>query len=92
MRNFRIRRVVYPDLIACAGNLRGRRPKGEIAVSPFGNPQEFGLDVRGFTGGGFTSYFVVLVDGIQVNDVDSGLVDWNLLPLDRQPQMRLKLH
>ena len=25
----------------------------------------------------------MLVDGVQVNDVDSGLVDWNLLPLDR---------
>ena len=61
---------------------------GLHSFSPFGNPQEFGLDVRGFTGGGFTSYFVVLVDGVQVNDVDSGLVDWNLLPLDRRPPTR----
>jgi iron complex outermembrane receptor protein len=63
---------------------------GLHGFSPWGNPQDFGLNVRGFTGAGFTSYLVVLVDGAQVNDVDSGLVDWNLLPLDRISRVEIQ--
>ena len=50
--------------------------------SQWGNPYDFGLDGRGFTGGGQSSYVLLLVDGIPVNNLDSGLVDWNLVPLE----------
>ncbi|HEX7119578.1 MAG TPA: TonB-dependent receptor [Longimicrobiales bacterium] len=39
------------------------------------------LVVRGFYGGGEAEYVVVLVDGMPVNDVQSGLVAWDAIPL-----------
>lgn len=37
--------------------------------------------VRGFYGGGEAEYVVVLVDGRPINDVQSGLVAWDAIPL-----------
>lgn len=42
------------------------------------NPQ---VNIRGFYGGGEAEYLTVLVDGIPVNDLENGLVSWNMLPL-----------
>ena len=38
--------------------------------------------VRGFYGGGEAEYVLVLVDGRPVNDVETGVVDWELVALD----------
>jgi len=40
------------------------------------------VGVRGFYGGGEAEYLKVMVDGIAVNDLENGLVNWNLIPLD----------
>jgi len=37
--------------------------------------------VRGFYGGGEAEYLLVLVDGKQLNDVETGLLNWNSMPL-----------
>lgn len=37
--------------------------------------------VRGFYGGGEAEYVLLLVDGRPVNDVEAGVVDWELVPL-----------
>ncbi|MCB9211034.1 MAG: TonB-dependent receptor [Ignavibacteriales bacterium] len=37
------------------------------------------LSLRGFNGGGEAEYISVFVDNIQINDVETGLVDWYLL-------------
>lgn len=50
------------------------------------NPQ---LSVRGFYGGGEAEYLTVLVDGIPVNDVETGLVDWNQVPVDQVQKIEL---
>jgi outer membrane cobalamin receptor len=39
------------------------------------------VSARGFFGGGEADYVLMLVDGIPVADVESGLVDWSLVPL-----------
>ncbi len=41
-----------------------------------------GATVRGFYGGGEAEYVLVLVDGRPVNDVETGVVDWELVALD----------
>lgn len=54
---------------------------GVFTVSSDGmglNPQ---VNIRGFYGGGEAEYLTVLVDGIPVNDLENGLVSWNILPL-----------
>lgn len=38
--------------------------------------------VRGFYGGGEVSYLLVLVDGKPQNNVETGLVNWNALPME----------
>jgi outer membrane receptor protein involved in Fe transport len=35
---------------------------------------------RGFFGGGEAEYLVLLVDGVPVADVESGLIDWSVVP------------
>lgn len=42
------------------------------------NPQ---VSIRGFYGGGEAEYLTVLIDGIPVNNLENGLVSWNLMPL-----------
>lgn len=39
------------------------------------------VSARGFYGGGEAEYNIVLLDGLQINDLETGLVDWNLVPL-----------
>jgi outer membrane cobalamin receptor len=39
------------------------------------------VSARGFFGGGEADYILMLVDGVPVADVESGLVDWSLVPL-----------
>jgi outer membrane cobalamin receptor len=36
---------------------------------------------RGFFGGGEADYVLLLIDGIRVGDVESGLVDWSTVPI-----------
>lgn len=46
---------------------------------------------RGFFGGGEAEYITLLVDGIPVNDAESGLADWRLIPsfmIDRVEAVR----
>ena len=38
------------------------------------------VSARGFFGGGEAEYVVLLVDGVQVSDAESGLVDWSAIP------------
>jgi outer membrane cobalamin receptor len=38
------------------------------------------VSVRGFFGGGEADYTLLLVDGVPVSDVESGLVDWTVVP------------
>ena len=38
------------------------------------------LTVRGFYGGGESEYVTLLYDGMLVNDVENGIINWNLLP------------
>jgi vitamin B12 transporter len=36
---------------------------------------------RGFFGGGEAEYLVLLIDGMRVADVESGLIDWSVVPV-----------
>lgn len=38
------------------------------------------VSARGFFGGGEADYILLLVDGVPVADVESGLVDWSVVP------------
>ncbi len=50
------------------------------------NPQ---ISLRGFYGGGEAEYLTVLIDGIPVNDLETGLVGWNQIPLNQIKQVEL---
>jgi outer membrane receptor protein involved in Fe transport len=39
------------------------------------------VSARGFFGGGEAEYILLLVDGVPVADLESGLVDWSLVPV-----------
>jgi outer membrane receptor protein involved in Fe transport len=38
------------------------------------------MSARGFFGGGEAEYVLVLVDGLPIADIESGLIDWSLVP------------
>jgi len=38
------------------------------------------VSARGFFGGGEAEYLLLLVDGVPVGDVESGLIDWSVVP------------
>lgn len=40
------------------------------------------VSTRGFYGGGEAEYILVLVDGKPINDLETGLVNWNLIPMN----------
>ncbi|MFH0735415.1 MAG: TonB-dependent receptor [bacterium] len=40
------------------------------------------LTTRGFYGGGESEYVTLLYDGMLVNDVENGIINWNLLPIN----------
>nr|NQU90232.1 TonB-dependent receptor [Bacteroidota bacterium] len=50
------------------------------------NPQ---ITLRGFYGGGEAEYLSVLVDGMQINDLQNGLVSWNMIPLNQVGKLEL---
>ncbi len=37
------------------------------------------INIRGFRGGGEAEYLAVFIDNIQINDIETGLVDWSLM-------------
>ena len=39
------------------------------------------LNARGFFGGGEAEYNIVLIDGMPLNDLENGLVNWSMIPL-----------
>ncbi len=50
------------------------------------NPQ---VSVRGFYGGGEAEYLTVLIDGIPVNDLETGLANWNQIPIGQIQKVEL---
>ena len=50
------------------------------------NPQ---VSLRGFYGGGEAEYLTVLIDGIPVNDLETGLVSWNQIPISQVNKVEL---
>jgi outer membrane receptor protein involved in Fe transport len=50
------------------------------------NPQ---ISIRGFYGGGEAEYLTVMVDGIPINDLESGLANWNQVPLNEINRVEL---
>ncbi|HXO20923.1 MAG TPA: TonB-dependent receptor plug domain-containing protein, partial [Thermoanaerobaculia bacterium] len=65
-----------PELLEAAG--------GGFHVYDFGGAGTFSaVDLRGFYSAGETSYAIVQVDGMAVNDLDTDAVDWNLVDLAR---------
>lgn len=50
------------------------------------NPQ---VSIRGFYGGGEAEYLTVLVDGIPINDLESGLANWDQVPLNQIEKVEL---
>lgn len=45
--------------------------------------------IRGFYGGGEAEYLKILVDGIPSNDLESGLANWNQIPIDQIEKIEL---
>lgn len=54
---------------------------GFFVVNKDGLGREPIVGTRGFYGGGEAEYFLVLVDGIKINDVENGLVNWSFVPV-----------
>ncbi|MCK9270238.1 MAG: TonB-dependent receptor [Bacteroidales bacterium] len=50
------------------------------------NPQ---ISIRGFYGGGEAEYLTVMVDGIPANELESGLANWNQIPLNEISRIEL---
>jgi iron complex outermembrane receptor protein len=64
-----------PDLL--------RRESGISVTNLSTNPASFTVEARGFNNGGSAgSSVLVLVDGIRVNEADSGINDWALIDMD----------
>jgi iron complex outermembrane receptor protein len=64
-----------PDLL--------RRESGVSVTNITTNPTSFTVEARGFNNGGSAgSSVLVLVDGIRVNEADSGITDWALIDMD----------
>jgi iron complex outermembrane receptor protein len=64
-----------PDLL--------RRESGISVTNISTNPTSFTVEARGFNNGGNAgSSVLVLVDGIRINEADSGITDWALIDMD----------
>lgn len=50
------------------------------------NPQ---VSIRGFYGGGEAEYLIVLVDGIPINDLETGLANWSQIPINQIEKVEL---
>jgi outer membrane receptor protein involved in Fe transport len=55
---------------------------GFFLVDKDGRGRDPNITSRGFYGGGEAEYLVVLVDGQPINDLETGLVNWNLVPIN----------
>jgi outer membrane receptor protein involved in Fe transport len=53
---------------------------GVALIDPDGSGAEPRLALRGFYGGGETEYAAVLLDGVPINQLGDGTVDWELFP------------
>lgn len=58
-----------------------RASPGINVVQRDGLGRDAQIMTRGFYGGGEAEYVIVLVDGKRTNDLATGLVNWNLIPL-----------
>ncbi len=55
---------------------------GFFLVDKDGRGRDPIISSRGFYGAGEAEYLVVLVDGQPINDLETGLVNWNLVPIN----------
>lgn len=62
---------------------------GLHSVSNDGMGLEPQVSIRGFYGGGEAEYLTVLIDGIPINDMESGLASWNQIPLNQVQKVEL---
>ena len=61
-----------------------RREAGIFVTNATTNPETYTVEARGFNnGGGNGSGMLVMVDGRRVNEPNTGVVDWALIPLDQ---------
>lgn len=58
-----------------------RHVPGLILVDQDGSGERSMAIARGFFGGGETEYVLVALDGVPINDLRSGTVDWTQIPL-----------
>jgi vitamin B12 transporter len=54
---------------------------GFFVVNKDGLGREPIVSTRGFYGGGEAEYLLVLLDGRPINDLETGMVNWNIIPL-----------
>ena len=47
------------------------------------------VSIRGFYGGGEAEYLTVLVDGIPINDMETGLANWSQIPVNQIEKIEL---
>ena len=55
---------------------------GVAIADKSGNGLDPVVSLRGFYGGGEAEYASVFVDGIQINDLETGLINWNFLNVE----------
>jgi outer membrane receptor protein involved in Fe transport len=68
--------TTLPDLLLKAGG-------GFHVYDPTGTGTGAVVDLRGFYSAGETSYVLLSIDGLTTNNVDTDVVDWNLVDLER---------
>jgi len=62
---------------------------GFFLVDKDGRGRDPIISSRGFYGGGEAEYLVVLVDGQPINDLETGLVNWNLVPINNLERIEI---
>jgi outer membrane receptor protein involved in Fe transport len=61
-----------------------RREAGLFVTNTTSNPEGYTVEARGFNnGGGNGSGMLVMVDGRRLNEPNTGVADWSLIPLDQ---------
>jgi outer membrane receptor protein involved in Fe transport len=55
---------------------------GFFMVNKDGRGRDAIVSSRGFYGGGEAEYIVALLDGKPINDLETGLINWNLVPIN----------
>lgn len=74
--------VTLPDLLQNIGG-------GFHVYDPTGTGTGAVVDLRGFYSAGETSYTLLSIDGLPVNDLDTDAVDWNLVDLERVERIEI---